>query len=144
MNLLPEIAKMLGIELGQEFKVENLEHKFKLTENGLEVKLYGDFSIDDGMFLEDLMLAKLVRGEYKIVKLNTPILDSAERRYLSRIIRPWRNKVDYIVKRRFNGEDYLEIWFIYDECMPFPNFNEGLMYKGMIPGKKYTLEELGL
>lgn len=30
------------------------------------------------------------------------------------------------------------------EAIVLPNFKKGTMYKGMIPTKNYTLEELGL
>lgn len=42
-NLIPQIAHMLGVELGEEFKIKgdkDFEHKtFYLTERGLKVKL---------------------------------------------------------------------------------------------------------
>ena len=79
-----------------------------------------------------------------------PILDDAERRYLSAVIRPFRNRVQYIEKmfedHLLGDQDcYLFIRFNdgnYD--MNFPVFRESIMYKGMERYKKYTLEELGL
>ena len=78
------------------------------------------------------------------------ILDDAERRYLSAVIRPFRNRVQYIEKmfedHLLGDQDcYLFIRFNdgnYD--MNFPVFRESIMYKGMERYKKYTLEELGL
>lgn len=77
-----------------------------------------------------------------------PILDETERKYLSAVIRPFRNKVKYISKapsRYFGCDCYIYIEFndvSYD--MNFPIFREDTMYKGMRVGKKYTLEDLGL
>ena len=82
--------------------------------------------------------------------VHPPILDDAERRYLSAVIRPFRNRVQYIEKmfedHLLGDQDcYLFIRFNdgnYD--MNFPVFRESIMYKGMERYKKYTLEELGL
>ena len=78
------------------------------------------------------------------------ILDDAEKSYLSAVIRPFRNRVQYIEKmfedHLLGDQDcYLFIRFNdgnYD--MNFPVFRESIMYKGMERYKKYTLEELGL
>ena len=82
--------------------------------------------------------------------VHPPILDDAERRYLSAVIKPFRNRVQYIEKmfedHLLGDQDcYLFIRFNdgnYD--MNFPVFRESIMYKGMERYKKYTLEELGL
>lgn len=79
-----------------------------------------------------------------------PILDDAEREYLSAVIKPFRNRVQYIEKmfedHLLGDQDcYLFIRFNdgnYD--MNFPVFRESIMYKGMERYKKYTLEELRL
>lgn len=79
-----------------------------------------------------------------------PILDEAEKRYLSAVIRPFRDRVQYIEKmfedHLLGDQDcYLFIRFNdgnYD--MNFPVFRESIMYKGMERYKRYTLEELGL
>lgn len=79
-----------------------------------------------------------------------PILDDVERKYLSAVIKPFRNRVQYIEKmfedHLLGDQDcYLFIRFNdgnYD--MNFPVFRESIMYKGMERYKKYTLEELGL
>ena len=69
------------------------------------------------------------------------ILDDAEKRYLSAVIRPFRDKVRYIKK----CEDFIYITFEYGiGDMDFPPFEKGTMYKGMKPDHKYSLKELGL
>lgn len=77
---------------------------------------------------------------------NAQILDEAERKYLSAVIRPFRNDVTKISKRgfypyvflkfnlRFNGEKY----FFLNNCYTVT------MFKGMEHNHWYTLEELGL
>ena len=73
------------------------------------------------------------------------ILDEKEKEYLSSVIRPFRNKIEYICKSRYGdvGAEYLDIE-IYDDFMCLPSFEKNTMYKGMKLEKNYTLEELGL
>ena len=72
------------------------------------------------------------------------ILDEKEREYLSSVIRPFRHKVEYIVKFGYPPEEYISIWLLHDEVIDLPFFKKGTMYKGMEKDKKYTLEELSL
>lgn len=74
------------------------------------------------------------------------ILDDAERRYLSAVIKPFRKHVQNIAKYRTYGntEEYIIIQIDSPERVNFPHFKADTMYKGMELGKKYTLEELGL
>ena len=89
----------------------------------------------------------MLLGKYEIIKFPKPILDDVEKKYLSRVIRPWRDKVEYIRKINFDDEDEF-IVIIYREreskAMPLPCFKKGTMYKGMEYGKQYSLEELEL
>ena len=75
--------------------------------------------------------------------VHPPILDDAERRYLSAVIRPFRNKVEYIEKVDVACEEYIHIQLNKDWAF-LPHFRTGTMYKGMKPNHGYTLEELGL
>lgn len=78
-----------------------------------------------------------------------PILDDAEREYLSAVIKPFRDKVKFI---KLPSYDCLNLIYtcirMYDNCgseiVRLPNFKIGTMYKGMKINKNYTPEELGL
>ena len=71
------------------------------------------------------------------------ILDDAEKRYLSAVIRPFRDRVEYIEKVDVACEEYIHIQL--NKAWAFlPHFRTGTMYKGMKPNHGYTLEELGL
>ena len=70
------------------------------------------------------------------------ILDEKEKEYLSAVIRPFRDRVNYIAKRRM-FDDSICIG-LNDEAISLPYFKKGTMYKGMELYKKYTLKELGL
>ena len=71
------------------------------------------------------------------------ILDDAEKRYLSAVIRPFRDRVQYIKKIDGACEEYIHIQLSRDWTI-LPHFRTGAMYKGMKPDHAYTLEELGL
>lgn len=76
------------------------------------------------------------------------ILDDVEREYLSAVIKPFRNKVKYIVKiSRISPPKTQYIRIVLDDLefvyIPYFNTNTG-MYKGMEADKLYSLEELGL
>lgn len=70
------------------------------------------------------------------------ILDEKEKEYLSAVIRPFKDRVDYIEKVE-NILEYIAI-DLNNERLSFPFFDKGTMYKGMELNKKYTLKELGL
>ena len=74
------------------------------------------------------------------------ILDDAEKRYLSAVIKPFRKHVQNIAKYRTfgNTEEYIIIQIDSPERLSFPHFKVDTMYIGMEPGRRYTLEELGL
>ena len=75
-----------------------------------------------------------------------PILDEVERKYLSDVIRPFRNKIDTISKfqTRDDSSQYIYIGMKDRRWSNLPCFPKGTMYKGMKAGKHYSLKELGL
>lgn len=66
-NLIPEIAHMLGVELGEEFKIKGYDRlTYKLTDNGLEL------ATGDGQktkWFDHGALNSLLKGKMEIVKL---------------------------------------------------------------------------
>ena len=92
----------------------------------------------------------------KIIKIEEPIyqtvyehkeeiLDEAEKRYLRAVIRPFRDKIKYIIKVRssYDNNFYIRI-VLNNDVSTLPYFKKNTMYKGMKIDKEYTLEELGL
>lgn len=79
------------------------------------------------------------------LEVQDPMLDETERKYLSGVIRPFKDRVRYIQKIAYSLE---EKEFIVIVCISgniiFPYFKKGSMYKNMELNKEYTLEELGL
>lgn len=73
------------------------------------------------------------------------ILDDVEKRYLSAVIRPFRKRVDSIMKSSNSCCDKEYIFIrLDDDFLSLPYFEAGTMYQGMELEKVYTLEELGL
>ena len=148
MNYMKQVAEMLGVELGEKFKVEvdgaislNI---FLLTEYGLSID--GGDEVPLCVTLNDLLTGKI-----KLIKLSKqplPILDENEKEYLSAVIKPFRNKIEYIIKYLYEDGEYISIIYKVSNdgtsSMIFPSYDKGTTYKGMELGKKYTLEELGL
>lgn len=67
-NLIPEIAKMLGVELGEEFKVKgDDEQTYRFDADGLKV-IYSCLRKKRGAFA-NAMLGSLLAGEEEIVKI---------------------------------------------------------------------------
>lgn len=81
-----------------------------------------------------------------------PILDEAEKEYLSAVIKPFRSRVVRICKRDCSVDKYyikIILKPIDDdsraEHIELPEFKKDeMMYKGMKADKRYLLEELGL
>ena len=76
--------------------------------------------------------------------LAKPYLNFKERRYLSSIIKPFRNRVEGITKKDCFADEYIEILITNDLSIQLPSFDEGTMYKGLKKDLTYTLEEIGL
>lgn len=73
------------------------------------------------------------------------ILDYAEKKYLSEVIRPFREEVNGIKKQTdsLRYRDFIRIQ-VGDDYLTFPQFEKGTWYKGLEYDKTYKPEELGL
>lgn len=146
-NKMSEVAKLLGVELGEEFKIDDgfpcKSFKYKLDEEGL---IFWEEGCQKWLGAE--MLSTLLTGKAKIVKLPKQILTYTEKRYLANVIEPFRDRVNCIIKRENSMGEYIEIhschhtdWF---DVTMLPEFEKETMYKGMKINERYTLDELGL
>ena len=67
-NLMPEVAKLLGVEIGEEFKLSNISNEhitFKLTTKGLLHKWDGEKEWENNV----IGFKQLLLGEAEIIKL---------------------------------------------------------------------------
>ena len=94
-------------------------------------------------------LSSLLTGKARIVKLPKQILTDAEKRYLSNVIEPFRDRVMYVIKSKGSMGEFITIHLNYyngwlSDVVKLPVFEKETMYKGLESDKKYTLEGLGL
>ena len=145
-NKMADVAKLLELELREEFKIKGLSARYRFTNIGLQYK-----SETEGVwYTSNKLLPVLLQGEISIIKVEQPILDDVEKKYLGNIIKPFRNRIAWV--RKFespNNEnlEYIKIAYRDDfriNALNFPDFRAGKMYRGMEINKPYTLKELGL
>lgn len=94
----------------------------------------------------DIVDGKFDFWKWLMAERTEPVLDEVEKRYLGRIIKPFREQVCYIAKREIKGSNKKERITIVAKTgtLYFPIFAAGAMYRGMKLDKEYRLEELGL
>lgn len=145
-NKMKEVAKLLGLELGDEFTIEgvNYSYRFKLTANGLMSSWRNSSKWNMSGLLEDFLT-----GHYQISKETNSVLDEVEKKYLTNIIKPFRDQVIAIAKRSANYGEFIDIMIDEGEIgdcgnIYLPYFKPGKMYKSMKVNREYTLEQLEL
>lgn len=144
-NVMSEVAKLLGLELEEEFRIKNSNFRYKLSKEGF--MFWSDYQ-QDWYYISKL--EQLLIGYCEIIKLPKPILDEKEKEYLSNVIKPFRDKVISIANYYEESIDnnFIEIevknYCNENQYVSLPYFKSGAMYKGMTVNRGYTLEELGL
>ena len=143
MNYMEQIAKMLNVEIDEEFKIEGHDDnlKFKFTENRF-LQSYGDVY----GWVDSISIMTVLEGRAKIIKLPKPILTDEEKEYLSYVIKPFREDVLKISKFKSKVLKNKEVigFETPNGFMIFPPFEKDKMYKNMELNKAYTLNDLGL
>ena len=143
MNYMEQIAKMLNVEIDEEFKIEGHDDniRFKFTENRF-LQSCGDVY----GWVDSISIMTVLEGRAKIIKLPKSILTDEEKEYLSYVIKPFRNRIKCFYKWTCDDCNYEQIMApcIDYSHLDFPSFEKNTMYKGMEPNKKYTLDDLGL
>ena len=149
MNHMIEVAHMLGLELNENFRfksrlIDLSTYEFKFTED------YLMYYHTEGDYWEKASfdtLCNLLNGKYEVIKLPKSILAEKERKYLSRVIKPFREKILHISKLTGKNSEYICIDIRYDweeDSILLPRFATGTLYKGMEIGKEYSVKDLGL
>ena len=142
---MEELARLVGLELEEEFRMDNYSTKYKITKNGF---MY--WSDDYQQWNYTCAIEELFLGKSQIVKISKQILNEKEKEYLSNVIKPFRDRIISIRKYRYNQDEYIGMYVKYyaetddSEMITLPVFKEETIYKGMELKKDYTLEELGL
>lgn len=120
-NLIPEIAKMLGVEIGEEFKIKGREGAiYKFIVDGL---LVSDDDAEKVYTTAHMPLVGLVRGDIEIVKL------------------PWKPKAGeqyYSFGGRFFGDP--TVWIVIDVIWQGLAYDVAMFDKGWVYKSKEEAE----
>lgn len=113
-NLIPRIAAMLGLQLGEEFKVKGYDElTYRFTNDGL--KLTHDSGIELAQISANVAFVDLVNGKDEIIKL------------------PWKPKAGeqyYSFGGRFIGDP--SIWIIVDVIWDGSAYDIAMLGKGWV------------
>lgn len=144
------------IKEGRQPKVIEATIKYELLEDECEIfiwnecryeKLVVDSEKDVPLMLEQRWtLWGLLKAEYVY---DEEILTDKEKEYLSNLIKPWREDIECITKKRGfrekrEGFEYVNVILRDDDLCALPNFEKGKYYKNMDLDIEYSLEDLGL
>lgn len=134
------------MEKRKEIKIKDVREVNILGEIGSNEKIISFkgtlYELKDVEEYAQLLESKKVSIVYQA---EVDILDKEEKRYLSNLIRPFRDKVTKISKIDCTfGRSFIQIEIEDDDDIDLPIFERHSMYKGMESDKGYTLEELGL
>lgn len=145
-----EFEKYINFMLQNGFKKEEFEFTKIPNPNPCILKVrVRDFS--KNLNIENGVLEGMVLGQTYMLKdlgldVNEDILSDKEKEYLSVVIKPFRDEVEFIMKDYTDDDkqEYIEIAIKDEVSILFPYFKKSTMYANMERCKKYTLEELGL
>lgn len=141
MNYIKQVAKMLGVELEQKFKLKGISKAFKINKDGMYLKT----ALTDDWVNANYAIGSILIGDHEIKKT---ILNEVEKEYLSALIKPFRDRVISIGKCNYYEYEYIVIKYLdngkNERHISLPCFERGTMYKGMEAGKEYSLGDLRL
>lgn len=123
-----------------------VEDKFYGSNNFVLLKHYTEDLKDiDGEEENDIVKVERPVKYETVFERKEEILDGTEKKYLARVIKPFRHKVKSIMKRiEYSSQCYIKICLKNGDAAYLPSFKENSMYKGMEQNREYSLKELGL
>ena len=111
------------------------------------ISLYDKILVRGGYIPFDDFLKRWLDKDHKDHE-EEPILNNAEKKYLSAVIKPFRDKIDFICKvdsiAGYRSQNIVIGIADASKDIYLPPFKSETMYKGIKPGHEYTLEELGI
>ena len=142
------------LELAQFTKSDLKDNHIVIFEDGYK-RLWGSITNKDNYKedlthkgLKELNINEVWEFDKLVWKREEQILDEVEKKYLSDVIRPFRDRVDGIKKEKHIYGEKIKIYYDIKlneiNYMSLPYFEKGTMYKNMEIYKKYTVKELGL
>lgn len=140
-NHIKEIVQMLGVELGEEFRIDGHSRIHRLTEENC-MEWYDE---DENLWESTgLNLVLLLLGKAEIEKIPN-ILTKEEKIILRKVIHPYRKQVSCILKvKKRKDYEFIFIGLIGGKHLELPEFENGTMFSGLKLEEGYSIEELGL
>ena len=102
----------------------------------------GKVDVFDRCF-SDVLFKNITWENSPIQYRNSELLTPKEREYLKLVFKPFASDIVYVQKRQFSDVEHIRA-ITYKSSIVFPDFEKGIMYKGMKLEVKYTLKELGI
>ena len=103
-NKMKKFAELFGLELDEEFKLSGANDKYKLTIDGvMQYPTWLERWIPTNLPWE------VFTGKLEIIKLPKQILTEEEKEYLGNVIKPFRDRVNYIFKTENSLGEYIAI-----------------------------------
>lgn len=134
--------------IGTKITFEDGKVLIKTEENRFENRINVTYIGEINNHFKHKILGKIIKIEEPtyttVYEAKKEILDDAEKRYLRGVVRPFKDKVDCIMKDINIKNEFIVIDIKNDWNISLPEFKKGTMYKNMELNKKYTLEELDL
>ena len=93
--------------------------------------------------VSDVLFKNVTWENSPIQYRDSELLTPKEREYLKLVFKPFASDIMYVQKRQFSDVEHIKA-ITYKSSIVFPDFEKGIMYKGMKPEAKYTLKELGI
>lgn len=158
MKTIKELLDFFGVEYNKIYRLKTNTEKeigyFKIdnTNGNPIIKYSSDTKIIKKGGEKIYNILQLRHWDYE--EYQEPMLDKEEYKYLSNIIKPFKERVIAIYKIKSTGKNkgynYISIKVKslsdpqLEEYTDLPLFEAGTMYKGIEENKPYTIEELGL
>ena len=115
-NLIPEIRKMLGLEAGEEFKIEGQKETFSYVfEDGM-LKYFSDDDRSYRIEADTALFSRLVRGYLKIVRI--PWRPKFNEKY-------WTFSYSYVFNKKL--KTVVEVWR--EDAKDYALFKIGWVYR---------------
>ena len=93
--------------------------------------------------VSDVLFKNVTWENSPIQYRDSELLTPKEREYLKLVFKPFASDIVYVQKRQFSDVEHIRA-ITYKSSIVFPDFEKGIMYKGMKPETKYELKELGI
>jgi hypothetical protein len=123
------------------------EYSDKMVDNPIFISFSDNPMEENGYGLTLGAAKRLAKNLNEIVdSCHDEILDDEEKKYLRNIIKPFKDDINYIMKKDLLLNKYnITINVRKSDNIVLPNFDiSSPMYKNMQPNKLYTLQELNL